>query len=66
MTDPHKVSVSEGSDSILVRAYLADSEKGVYESRDSGVTWHLLFKLPDPGWHCSQIIKVKAYNRVLN
>lgn len=64
MTDPHNVSVHagvhEGSDAILVQAYLADSEKGVYESRDSGVTWNLLFKLPDPGWHCSQVIKVRV------
>lgn len=57
MTDPHRLSVADDNEQS-VHVYLADSENGVYESRDCGVTWKLLFKLPDFAWRCWQVIKV--------
>ena len=52
MTEPRCLSVS--NDDII---YLADSETGVYQSKDDGVSWSLVFKSTD-GWHCEQVIKV--------
>ena len=52
MTSPSRLSVS--SDNII---YLADSNTGVYQSTDDGVSWSLVFKSTD-GWHCKQVIKV--------
>ena len=52
MTLPRYLSVS--SDDII---YLADSQTGVYQSTDDGVSWSLVFKSTD-GWHCDQVIKV--------
>ena len=52
MTEPQWLSVS--NDDII---YLADSQTGVYQSTDDGVSWSLVFKSTD-GWHCEQVIKV--------
>ena len=52
MTLPQYLSVS--SDNII---YLADSETGVYQSTDDGISWSLVFKSTDE-WHCWQVIKV--------
>ena len=52
MAGPGYLSVS--SDGII---YLADSETGVYQSTDDGISWSLIFKSTD-GWHCNQVIKV--------
>ena len=52
MTSPQCLSVS--NDDII---YLTDSETGVYQSTDDGVSWSLVFK-PIEGWHCLQVIKV--------
>ena len=52
MTSPGRLSVS--SDDII---YLADSETGVYQSTDDGVSWSLVFESTD-GWYCRQVIKV--------
>ena len=52
MTVPRYLSVS--SDDII---YLADSNTGVYQSTDDGVSWSLVFKSTDER-HCWQVIKV--------
>ena len=52
MTSPRCLSVS--NDDII---FLADSQTGVYQSTDDGVSWSLVFKSTD-GWHCLQVIKV--------
>ena len=52
MTEPRYLSVS--NDDII---YLADSQTGVYQSTDDGVSWSLVFKSTDR-WHCCQVIKV--------
>ena len=52
MTEPRHFSVS--CDDII---YLADYKTGVYQSTDDGVSWSLVFKLPD-GCYCRQVIKV--------
>ena len=50
-TEPHFFSVS--NDTI----YLADSATGVYQSKDDGVNWHVVFKSTEE-WQCLQVIKV--------
>ena len=52
ITSPRCLSVS--SDDII---YLADSETGVYQSTDDGVSWSLVFK-STVGRRCRQVIKV--------
>ena len=52
MTEPRDLSVS--SDDII---YLADSQTGVYQSTDDGVSWSFVFKSTD-GRQCYQVIKV--------
>ena len=52
MASPRYLSVS--NDDII---YLADSQTGVYQSTDDGVSWSLVFKSTD-GWHCYHVIKV--------
>ena len=52
MTDLRRLSVSNNE--II---YLADHEKGVYQSTNDGVGWSHVFESTD-GWHCEQVIKV--------
>ena len=52
MTEPQYLSVS--NDDII---YLTDSNSGVYQSTDDGVSWSFVFKSTG-GWHCWQVIKV--------
>ena len=52
MTDPRCLSVS--NDDVI---YLAEWDKGVYQSTDDGVTWSFVFK-STVKWHCMQVIKV--------
>ena len=52
MTEPRFFSVS--NDGII---YVADKKRGVYQSKDDGVNWELVFK-PADGWQCWQVIKV--------
>jgi hypothetical protein len=44
------------SDDVI---YLANFERGVYQSTDDGVTWSHVFKVADD-WECSQVIKVSS------
>ena len=39
--------------------YLGDSEVGVYQSTDEGLTWSLVFKVIGE-WHCWRVVKVTA------
>ena len=48
--------LSVSNDDII---YLADRKTGVYQSKDDGITWNLVFKSLD-GWHCEQVIKVTS------
>ena len=52
ITGPCYLSVS--NDDII---YLADWERGVYQSTDEGVSWSLVFHSTD-GWHSRQVIKI--------
>ena len=54
MTSPWYLSTS--IDDII---YLADSEKGIYQSIDDGLTWNLFFK-PKDDWHCLHVVKVST------
>ena len=56
MTSPQLLSVS--NDGII---YLADSQTGVHQSTDDGITWNSIFKATS-GWHCRQVIKVTSDN----
>ena len=53
MADPRHFSVS--NDGVI---YIADYKTGVYQSRDDGVSWSLVFNASDDAWHFLQVIKV--------
>ena len=54
MTDPRYLSVS--NDDVV---YLADFQRGVYQSTDDGVSWSLVFESTE-GRQCWQVIKVNT------
>ena len=54
LTKPQQFSVS--IDNII---YLADLQKGVYQSTDDGISWNFIVNSID-GWNCLQAIKVTA------
>ena len=53
MTDPRHLSVF--NDDVI---YLADYKTGVYQSKDDGVSWSLVFNATDDAWHFVLAIKV--------
>ena len=55
MADPRHFSVS--NDDVI---YLADYKTGVYQSKDDGVSWSLVFNATDDAWHFLQVIKVNT------
>ena len=48
--------------------FLADSESGVFQSTDDGITWNLVFQISDKaaGWQCWQMIVADAKDSVFN
>ena len=54
MAAPLCLSISEDN-----AVYCADAENGIYESKDDGLTWSHIIRLPNDDAHCWQVVKVQ-------